>query len=160
MRATVEREFAFGVARQLFERAVRRSPQWWAGAADQARAQRHGRELPELGATSQAISGKVTGTEVATVVAGRTDAGVHARRQASGDQAIARRHQPGVARQADPDPIPRRHALRPQVMRHSVGARVQFRITPALAAVAHRRRVRRAINSGCAPGAGKGGRFA
>lgn len=34
----LEREFAFGVARQLFERAVRRSPQWWAGAADQARA--------------------------------------------------------------------------------------------------------------------------
>jgi DNA-binding CsgD family transcriptional regulator len=34
----LEREFAFGVARQLFERAVRRSPQWWAGAAEQARA--------------------------------------------------------------------------------------------------------------------------
>lgn len=34
----LEREFAFGVVRQLFERAVRRSPQWWAGAADHARA--------------------------------------------------------------------------------------------------------------------------
>ncbi|PZU49518.1 MAG: coenzyme F420 biosynthesis protein [Arsenicicoccus sp.] len=34
-------------------------------AADRARAQRSGRELPELGATSQAISAKVTGTEVA-----------------------------------------------------------------------------------------------
>ncbi len=33
----LEREFAFGVARQLFERAARRSPQWWAGAAAQAR---------------------------------------------------------------------------------------------------------------------------
>ncbi|WP_298890990.1 zinc-dependent metalloprotease [uncultured Serinicoccus sp.] len=34
-------------------------------AADRARAQRAGRELPDLGATSQAISAKVTGTEVA-----------------------------------------------------------------------------------------------
>ncbi|GAA4877842.1 zinc-dependent metalloprotease [Serinicoccus chungangensis] len=34
-------------------------------AADRARAQRSGRELPDLGATSQAISAKVTGTEVA-----------------------------------------------------------------------------------------------
>ena len=34
-------------------------------ASDQARAQRAGREAPELGPTSQAISGKVTGTEVA-----------------------------------------------------------------------------------------------
>ena len=34
----LEREFAFGVARQLFERAVQRAPQWWAGAAEQARA--------------------------------------------------------------------------------------------------------------------------
>ncbi|MGS0685503.1 helix-turn-helix transcriptional regulator [Nakamurella sp. GG22] len=34
----LEREFAFGVARQLFERAVQRSPHWWAGAAEQARA--------------------------------------------------------------------------------------------------------------------------
>ncbi len=33
----LEREFAFGVARQLFERAAWRSPQWWAGAAAQAR---------------------------------------------------------------------------------------------------------------------------
>ena len=32
----LEREFAFGVARQLFERAAR--PHWWAGAAEQARA--------------------------------------------------------------------------------------------------------------------------
>ena len=34
----LEREFAFGVARQLFERAARHAPHWWAGAADQARA--------------------------------------------------------------------------------------------------------------------------
>ncbi len=34
----LEREFAFGVARQLFERDVQRSPQWWAGAAGHARA--------------------------------------------------------------------------------------------------------------------------
>ncbi|KUG51814.1 coenzyme F420 biosynthesis protein [Serinicoccus chungangensis] len=34
-------------------------------AADRDRAQRAGRELPDLGATSQAISAKVTGTEVA-----------------------------------------------------------------------------------------------
>ncbi|WP_151525735.1 zinc-dependent metalloprotease [Serinicoccus kebangsaanensis] len=33
--------------------------------ADRARAERAGRELPELGATSQSISAKVTGTEVA-----------------------------------------------------------------------------------------------
>ncbi|WP_281966327.1 zinc-dependent metalloprotease [Serinicoccus marinus] len=33
--------------------------------ADRARAERAGRELPEIGATSQAISSKVTGTEVA-----------------------------------------------------------------------------------------------
>ncbi|WP_130012642.1 zinc-dependent metalloprotease [Serinicoccus sediminis] len=34
-------------------------------ASDRARAERAGRELPDLGATSQAISAKVTGTEVA-----------------------------------------------------------------------------------------------
>lgn len=34
-------------------------------AADRRRAERSGRELPELGATSQAISGKVTGAELA-----------------------------------------------------------------------------------------------
>ena len=34
----LEREFAFGVARQLFERPVGRAPQWWGGAAEQARA--------------------------------------------------------------------------------------------------------------------------
>ena len=37
-------------------------------AADRARAERSGRELPDLGATSQAISGKVTGTEVAGIL--------------------------------------------------------------------------------------------
>ena len=36
--------------------------------ADRARAERSGRELPDLGATSQAISGKVTGTEVAGIL--------------------------------------------------------------------------------------------
>jgi DNA-binding CsgD family transcriptional regulator/tetratricopeptide (TPR) repeat protein len=34
----LEREFAFGVVRQLFERVVQRAPDWWAGAAEQARA--------------------------------------------------------------------------------------------------------------------------
>ena len=34
----LEREFAFGVVRQLFERAVQRAPHWWAGAAEHARA--------------------------------------------------------------------------------------------------------------------------
>ena len=33
----LEREFAFGVARQLFERDVQRAPGWWSGAAEQAR---------------------------------------------------------------------------------------------------------------------------
>jgi AAA ATPase domain len=34
----LEREFAFGVVRQLLERAVQRAPHWWAGAAEQAHA--------------------------------------------------------------------------------------------------------------------------
>ncbi|MET0965006.1 MAG: AAA family ATPase, partial [Nakamurella sp.] len=34
----LEREFAFGVVRQLLERAVQSSPHWWAGAAEQAHA--------------------------------------------------------------------------------------------------------------------------
>lgn len=34
----LEREFAFGVVRQLFERDLQRAPHWWAGAALQARA--------------------------------------------------------------------------------------------------------------------------
>ncbi|MET0864316.1 MAG: AAA family ATPase [Nakamurella sp.] len=36
--SALEREFAFGVARQLFERAAAQAPHWWAGAAQQGRA--------------------------------------------------------------------------------------------------------------------------